>query len=76
FPVYTEGYVDSRFLIITQLIVSLALVGYLTWVFKVTIERYLYGGLIFDLGEIYFQSENEKSLFYDILKNERRRKND
>ncbi len=75
FRVYTEGYANSGVLVIVQLMISLALLVYLTWVFKVTIERYLYGGLIFGLGEIYFQSENEKTFFHDII-NERGRKND
>lgn len=73
FKVYTDGIAGMSVLDIIQLIVSLGLVGYLTWVFKVTVERYLYGGLSFDRGDIYFQSDDEKAMFGDILKNERRR---
>lgn len=73
FRIYTEGYANSGVLIIGQFIISLTLLVYLTWAFKVTIERYLYGGLIFGLGEIYFQSEDERMFFHDII-NERGRK--
>ena len=59
-------------LVIVQLVMSLALLTYLTWVFKTTIERHIYGGLEHSLGEIYFQSEKERSLFGDISRNERR----
>lgn len=55
-----------------QLVVSLALVGYVSWVFKTTVERYLYGGLSFDRGDIYFQSDDERAMFSDILTKERR----
>ena len=58
---------------ILQLMMGLILIGYTTWSIKVTIERYLYGGLSFDKGYIYFQSDSERSLFADILDRERRK---
>lgn len=64
----------SGILVTVQLVMSLALLGYLAWVFKVTIERHIYGGLKHSLGEICFQSEKESSQFGDISSNERRKK--
>ncbi len=73
FKVYRDGIAGMNVLNMFQFIVGLGLVGYVSWVFKVTVERYLYGGLSFDCGDIYFQSDDEKVMFGDILKNERRR---
>lgn len=61
---------------IVQLVMGLALLSYLTWVLKANVERHMYGGLKISLGEIYFQSEKERSLFGDISENERRTKDD
>ncbi len=68
-----EGRAALGFLGILQFTLSVVLVGYLVWVFKTNIERYLYGGLVFSRGEIYFQSDKEKSFFNEILENERRK---
>ena len=61
---------------IVQIVMGLALLSYLTWVLKTNVERHIYGGLKISSGEIYFQSEKEKSLFGDVSENERRTKDD
>ncbi len=66
--IYNDGQISSGIVIIFQLLTSLLLLAYLTCIFKMNIERYLFGGLSFSRGEIYFQSDNEKALFYDVLK--------
>lgn len=71
--VCAQGIAGLNVLAMLQLIVSCGLAGYVSWVFKVTVERYLYGGLSFDRGDIYFQSDDEKAMFNDILKKDRRR---
>lgn len=76
FKVYMDGLAGMNVLNMIQFIVSLGLVGYVSWVFKTTVERYLYGGLSFDRGDIYFQSDDEKAMFGDILKSERRGEHD
>jgi len=73
FKVYMDGIAGMKALNTIQFIVALGLVGYVSWIFKVTVERHLYGGLSFDRGDIYFQSDDEKAMFGDMLKNERRR---
>ncbi|OPY03729.1 MAG: hypothetical protein A4E60_00026 [Syntrophorhabdus sp. PtaB.Bin047] len=70
---YAEGIGGINVVAVLQLIVSGGLVGYVSWVFKGTVERYLYGGLSFDRGDIYFQSDEEKAMFGDIVKREKRR---
>ncbi|OPY04718.1 MAG: hypothetical protein A4E61_00591 [Syntrophorhabdus sp. PtaB.Bin184] len=70
---YAEGIAGISILAVLQFIVSGGLVAYVSWVFKVTVERYLYGGLSFDRGDIYFQSDEEKSMFGDIAKKQKRR---
>ncbi len=45
---YAEGIAGISILAVLQFIVSGGLVAYVSWVFKVTVERYLYGGLSFD----------------------------
>ncbi len=67
------GFSEINVLHVIQFAVSLTLVGYASRVFKVTLERYLYGGISFDRGDICFQSEDEKALFVDVLKNKRRK---
>lgn len=63
-------------LLIIQLAMSLTLVGYLISYLKISIERYIYGGLKLKIGEIYFQSEKERALFEDITQHERRNTDD
>ena len=58
---------------VLQLIVSGGLVLYVSVSFKAAVERCLYGGLSFDLGDIYFQSDDERAMFEDILRKEERR---
>jgi hypothetical protein len=67
---------NSGIFIVVQLIMSLALVGYLIWYLKIIIERYIYGGLKVNLGEICFQSEKERLLFGNFARIERRIMND
>jgi len=73
FKLYAEGMAGVNVLSLLQIIVSGGLVVYVSWVFRTTVERYLYGGLSFDRGDIYFQSDDEKAMFSDILKREERR---
>lgn len=70
--IFSGGFSGIDILEVIQFIVSLALVGYISWIFKITVERYLYGGISFDGGEIFFQSDAEKTMFNDILKNKKR----
>jgi len=70
--IHGVGIAGLSVMAMVQLVVSFALVGYVSWVFKVTVERYLYGGLSFDRGDIYFQSDDERAMFSDILTKERR----
>lgn len=70
--IYSSGFSVMNVLNMVQLVVSLLLVGYVSLVFKVTIERYLYGGISFDRGDIYFQTDDEKAMFRDILNDQRR----
>ncbi len=58
---------------VLQLIVSGGLVLYVSVSFKAAVERCLYGGLSFELGDIYFQSDDERAMFEDILRKEERR---
>ena len=75
FRIFHEGYASLGATGVFQFAVTLFLTSYLAWVLKVTIERYLYGGLMIDQGEIYFQSDDEKSFFMPCQKNiERRRR--
>lgn len=60
-------------LYVIQFFVSLALILYVSWVFKATVERYLFGGISFGKGEIFFQTYDEKATFSDMLLNERRK---
>lgn len=68
FRIHNEGYPDQGIVTVFQILVSLFLLIYLACIFKSNIERYLYGGLTIGMGEIYFQSDNEKRFFYDISK--------
>lgn len=70
--IHGGGMAGLSVMAMVQLVVSFALVGYVSWVFKTTVERYLYGGLSFDRGDIYFQSDDERAMFSDILMKERR----
>ena len=58
---------------VLQLIVSGGLVVYVSVSFKAAVERCLYGGLSFDRGDIYFQSDDERAMFADVLRKEERR---
>ncbi|MHB8108855.1 MAG: hypothetical protein ACYDHW_02355 [Syntrophorhabdaceae bacterium] len=66
--ILTEGLINVSFLAIFQLVISLTLVGYITLLFKINIEQSLYGGISCHLGEIYFQSEDEKIMFRELLR--------
>lgn len=70
---FSGGFSEISVLHAIQFVVSLTLVGYASRVFKAVIERYLYGGISFDGGDIYFQSDDERARFGDLLKNKRRR---
>ncbi|MBP1749793.1 MAG: hypothetical protein H6Q52_2332 [Deltaproteobacteria bacterium] len=72
--IFHEGYAGLGITGVFQFLVTLFLTSYLACVLKVTIERYLYGGLIIDQGEIHFQSDDEKSFFVASQKNIERRK--
>lgn len=74
FRIFHEGYASLGATGFFQLVVTLFLTSYLAWVLRITIERYLYGGLMIDQGEIYFQSDDEKSFFVASQKNIERRK--
>lgn len=66
-----EGLTGLGFLTLLQLMTSLVLVGYVSWLFKINVERSLYGGFVCRLGEIYFQSEDEKTTFNDISRKQK-----
>lgn len=70
--IYSGGFSEMSVLNAIQFIASAALAGYISLVFKATIERCLYGGISFAGGDIYFQSENERAMFSDVLKDGRR----
>jgi hypothetical protein len=72
--IFHEGYASLGVAGVFQFFVTLFLTSYLACFLKVTIERYLYGGLIIDQGEIYFQSDDEKSFFMACQKNIERRR--
>lgn len=66
FRAHNEGYPDPGIIVVFQFFVSLFLLIYLACILKSNIERYLYGGLTIEIGEIYFQSNNERTLFNDV----------
>ena len=70
---FSKGAAGLHVITVLQLVVSGGLVAYVSVSFKATVERCLYGGLSFDRGDIYFQSDDERAMFADILKKEERR---
>lgn len=70
---FSQGVAGLSVITVLQLIVSGGLVVYVSLSFKAAVERCLYGGLSFDRGDIYFQSDDERAIFADILKKEERR---
>lgn len=71
FRISMEGTSSLNCLTLFQLFISLALVGYVSWLFKINVERFLYGGFICRLGEIYFQSDDENMTFNDIFRKQK-----
>ncbi len=70
---FSQGLAGLNVITVFQLIISSGLVVYVSLSFKAVVERCLYGGLSFDGGDIYFQSDDERAMFADILKKEERR---